>query len=59
MSKKNSNKGRGKVYRNIPLGLEKQLQEAESISAQEDSDTPTDSSLACGQELPEENFQKW
>ena len=34
VSKKKSNKGRGKVYRNIHLGFGKQLQEAELVLAQ-------------------------
>ena len=42
----------GTVYRNIHLDLGKQLQEAELILAQEDSDVPMDSSPLCGKEPP-------
>ena len=44
VSNTKSNKRRSKAYRNIHLGLDKQLQEAELILGQEDSDVPIDSS---------------
>ena len=43
------------MYRNIHVGLGRQLQEAKSILA-EDDDTPTESSPPSSQELPAENF---
>ena len=56
VNKKKSNKGRGRVYRNIHLGLGKQFQEATLILAEEDCDVPIDLSPLCGQEPPEKNF---
>ena len=55
VGKNKPKKGRGKVYRNIHLGLVKQLQETELILAHEDSDVPIYSSPSCGEEAPKEN----
>ena len=47
-------KKKSSVNKHMHVGLGRQLKEAESILAEED--VPIDSSPACSQELPEENF---
>ena len=56
VSKKKSKIERTKVHRNIHVGFGKQLQESESILADDIYDASIDSSPLCGQELPGENF---
>ena len=58
LSKRKSKKARGKFHRYIHVSLGKELQEAESVLAQEDSHGPIDSSPPCGLELPENNLLK-
>ena len=57
VSKNKSLKGKGKVCKKIPLGLDKQL-EAELILGQEDSDEALVPPPSC-QGPPKENFWKW
>ena len=47
-----------RVYRNIHVGLGRQLHEAELILALENADVPIDSSPPFGKELPKEKFLK-
>ena len=56
VSKNKSIKRRSKVYRNIHLGLGKELQQAELILTQEDSDVPIHDSPPSGKELSKEHF---
>ena len=56
VNKEKSKKGRSKIYRNMHLGLGRQLQEASSIIAKENADSPINCSSPCAQEPPEEDF---
>ena len=56
INKQKSKERRCKVYRNMQVGLGRQLQELTLVIAEENGDAPLDSSPPCGQELPKERF---